>query len=205
MSSSRLTPFAFGDNLVRTITDEQGNPWFVAKDVALALDYQWNGVAAIQHVPEEWRGGRPILTPSGTQEMLILSEQGLYFFLGRPGTSRRPGSGTGPAPQACVAGYRTPGRSVASATRRAAAAVAGFPSGRAAGRRGDDLCRGVFHQTVHGHGQNASGAGIAFPPGDHPFHPRTLPPDAGSQNRRRRSVSGFPRMAAGLVQRPAAL
>lgn len=76
-------PFAFGDNLVRVINDVKGNPWFVAKDVALALDYEWNGVARITHVPEEWRGVTSVVTPGGTQEMLTLSEQGLYFFLGR--------------------------------------------------------------------------------------------------------------------------
>ena len=80
---SSLTPFAFGEHLVRSITDENGDPWFVAKDVALALGYQWNGQACIAHVPSEWRGVRSVLTPSGEQEMLTLTEQGLYFFLGR--------------------------------------------------------------------------------------------------------------------------
>lgn len=60
-----------------------GEPWFVAKDVAEALEYTWNGAARIEHVPEEWRGVTSVVTPSGDQEMLILSEQGLYFFLGR--------------------------------------------------------------------------------------------------------------------------
>lgn len=85
---SELTPFAFGENLVRTLTDEQGNPWFVAKDVALALGYEWNGSARISHVPEEWRRVTSVVTP-GVQEMLTLSEQGLYFFLGR---SDKPGA-----------------------------------------------------------------------------------------------------------------
>jgi hypothetical protein len=35
-----------------------------AGGVALALGYQWNGAVAIQHVPEEWRGVRSVLTPS---------------------------------------------------------------------------------------------------------------------------------------------
>ena len=82
-SERNLVPFAFGENLVRSMLDEKGDPWFVAKDVALALNYQWNGQSCIAHVPEEWRGVRSVLTPSGTQEMLMLSEQGLYFFLGR--------------------------------------------------------------------------------------------------------------------------
>lgn len=38
---NQIMPFAFGDNLVRTILDEKHEPWFVAKDVALALGYYW--------------------------------------------------------------------------------------------------------------------------------------------------------------------
>lgn len=88
--SNALMPFAFGDNLVRVINDENGNPWFVAKDVALALGYEWNGAARIVHVPEEWRGVTSVVTPrGGTQEMLTLSEQGMYFFLNR---SDKPGA-----------------------------------------------------------------------------------------------------------------
>lgn len=82
--SNAIQPFAFEDKLVRTLLDEQGEPWFVAKDVALALGYQWNGAACIAHVPEEWRGVRTVLTlRRGEQEMLTLSEQGLYFFVAR--------------------------------------------------------------------------------------------------------------------------
>ena len=80
--SNAIQPFAFEDHLVRTILDDGGEPWFVAKDVALALGYQWNGAACIAHVPEEWRGVRTVLTlRRGEQEMLTLSEQGLNFFV----------------------------------------------------------------------------------------------------------------------------
>ena len=81
--SNAIQPFAFEDHLVRTIMDDGGEPWFVAKDVALALGYQWNGFKNIQHIPEEWRGVESVSTPSGEQEMLTLSEQGLYFFVAR--------------------------------------------------------------------------------------------------------------------------
>lgn len=65
------------------IVMQDGEPWFVAKDVAEALDYQWNGASRIAHVPDIWKGATSVVTPSGMQEMLVLSEQGLYFFLGR--------------------------------------------------------------------------------------------------------------------------
>lgn len=67
---------------VRVVMKED-EPWFVAKDVCNALGYVWKGVATIGHIPEEWRGVYSVQTPSGEQEMLILSESGLYFFLGR--------------------------------------------------------------------------------------------------------------------------
>ena len=82
--SNAIQPFAFEDHLVRTIMDDGGEPWFVAKDVALALGYQWNGASRIAHVPEEWRRVTSVVTLRGdAQDMQILSEQGLYFFVAR--------------------------------------------------------------------------------------------------------------------------
>lgn len=78
-----LLPFAFEDKLVRTLLDAQGEPWFVAKDVALALGYQWNGFKNIQHVPEEWRLVESVSTSFGEKQTWFLSEQGLYFFVAR--------------------------------------------------------------------------------------------------------------------------
>ena len=67
---------------VRTI-NENDEVWFVAKDIAEALEYeQWRGTL-IQSVPEIWKGTKRICTPGGEQEMLCLTEQGVYFFLGR--------------------------------------------------------------------------------------------------------------------------
>jgi prophage antirepressor-like protein len=60
-----------------------GEPWWVAKDVAEILEYSWSGSSRVEHVPAEWRGVTSVVTPSGIQEMIVLSEQGLYFFLNR--------------------------------------------------------------------------------------------------------------------------
>ena len=84
---NEIMPFMFGESVVRVITDESGEPWFVAKDVALALGYSENSVRQLnnlfQSVPKEWKGHNPIMTLGGQQEMLTLSEQGLYFFVAR--------------------------------------------------------------------------------------------------------------------------
>ena len=77
-----LQVFKFENKETRVVIKD-GEPWFVAKDVAEALGYVWEGTKSIKHVPEEWRGVYSVYTPSGNQNMAILSEQGLYFFLGR--------------------------------------------------------------------------------------------------------------------------
>ena len=77
-----LQVFDYKTVQVRTV-QKDGEIWFVAKDIAEALEYAWNGTECIRHVPAEWRGISSVLTTSGTQNMAVLSEQGLYFFLGR--------------------------------------------------------------------------------------------------------------------------
>jgi Prophage antirepressor len=73
---------------IRVVTDGQGEPNWVAKDVAEALGYEWKGTSTISHVPQEWRGVYSVCTPSGVQEMITLSEPGLYFFLARSDKQR---------------------------------------------------------------------------------------------------------------------
>ena len=80
---SNLVSFAFEDSLVRSRLDENGEPWFVAKDVALALGYQWAGIRNVQHIPEEWRLVESVSTSFGEKQTWFLSEQGLYFFVAR--------------------------------------------------------------------------------------------------------------------------
>lgn len=83
--NKELAPFFFGAYMVRVVPDGNGEYWFVAKDILNALNYGQNSNPSrvIAHVPQEWRGHKRIMSPSGAQEMLCLSEQGLYFFLGR--------------------------------------------------------------------------------------------------------------------------
>lgn len=78
--------FSFDKNQVRMVTRD-GEPWFVARDVAEALGYPEtttsNMTKTVAHVPDEWKGRYRIPTPGGSQDLLVISEQGLYFFLGR--------------------------------------------------------------------------------------------------------------------------
>ena len=67
---SNLVSFAFEDNLVRSRLDENGEPWFVAKDAALALDYEWKGISTIGHVPVEWRRVYSVQPPRRSNDFL---------------------------------------------------------------------------------------------------------------------------------------
>lgn len=77
-----IVPFDFEGANVRVV-DRDGDPWFVAKDVAEVLGIRWDGAGTVGHVPDEWKGVGSVPTPGGKQELLTISEQGLYFFLGR--------------------------------------------------------------------------------------------------------------------------
>jgi prophage antirepressor-like protein len=77
----------FQDINVRMLLITENELWFVAKDIATALEYPTSSISQIKNlianVPEEWKGLKPIKTLGGSQNMVVLSEQGLYFFIGR--------------------------------------------------------------------------------------------------------------------------
>lgn len=65
---------------IRTVTID-GNPWFVGKDVANALGYTNPQKAVRDHVTLEDRGVNEMGTPSGTQQMTVINESGLYSLV----------------------------------------------------------------------------------------------------------------------------
>ncbi|MDQ7830669.1 MAG: BRO family protein [Desulfovibrionaceae bacterium] len=77
-----IIPFAFGDELVRAKLDAQGNPWFVAKDVCRVLELG-NVTEATRGLDEDERGSEFLNTSGGRQEMLTISESGLYSLIFR--------------------------------------------------------------------------------------------------------------------------
>ena len=68
----------FGD--VRTVMID-GEPWFVGRDTANALGYKDTVSAIRKNVEEEDKGVCPVGTPSGTQQMTIINESGLYSLI----------------------------------------------------------------------------------------------------------------------------
>lgn len=53
MDTNQITQFDFRGATVRVLTDEQGEPWFVGKDVAQVLGYSDANKAVAMHVDNE--------------------------------------------------------------------------------------------------------------------------------------------------------
>lgn len=73
---SAVEVFQYTDQQVRTVLID-GEPWFVAADVARILGYRMASDMTRRLDPED-RGTRSVRTPSGDQQMTVISEPGLY-------------------------------------------------------------------------------------------------------------------------------
>ena len=77
--------FSYNNVNVRTVMQD-GEPWFVAKDVCDVLGLS-DVSKAIQALDEDEKGTNSIPTPGGTQQLSIVNEPGLYSLILR---SRKP-------------------------------------------------------------------------------------------------------------------
>lgn len=68
----------FGQIRTTTINDE---PWFIGKDIAVALGYSNPRKAMIDHVDPEDKGVTKCDTLGGSQEMTVINESGLYSLV----------------------------------------------------------------------------------------------------------------------------
>lgn len=82
MSQAQLIPtaspspiFSFKSHQIRTVT-EDGQPWFVARDVCAALGISWSG-ASLNGIPSAWQGMMFYNTPS-RQRMKFITEPAVY-------------------------------------------------------------------------------------------------------------------------------
>lgn len=65
---------------VRT-TEINGEIWFVGKDIAIALGYKNTNQSVKDNTEEEDRWVSAIMTPSGTQNMVVVNESGMYSMI----------------------------------------------------------------------------------------------------------------------------
>jgi prophage antirepressor-like protein len=84
-SAGLPTEFKFDESCVRTVIKD-GEPWFVAKDVCEILDLE-DPSMTVSRLEEDQRGKANVCTPGGQQQMLTVSESGLYSLIF---TSRKP-------------------------------------------------------------------------------------------------------------------
>ena len=68
----------FGE--VRTVVID-GEPWFCAKDIASALGYKNTNQSIKDNTDDLDRRVSPVVTPSGTQNMVVVNESGLYSLI----------------------------------------------------------------------------------------------------------------------------
>ena len=75
-----LSVFKFDSLEVRTVTGEDGQPWFVAADVCAALDVG-NVSMAVSRLDEDEKGISSVDTLGGAQEQAVINESGLYSLI----------------------------------------------------------------------------------------------------------------------------
>ncbi|MNJ29829.1 hypothetical protein D3C77_244110 [compost metagenome] len=84
-NSTNVIPFNFGKQEVRTLLAD-GEPWFVATDIAAALQYR-DSFNMCRNLDDDEKGTQIVSTLGGAQEMLAINESGLYSAILR---SRKP-------------------------------------------------------------------------------------------------------------------
>ncbi len=76
--NTQLAPFSFEGQSLRVITDEQGQPWFVAADVLASLQLDRK---ALERLDADEKGVSSIHTLGGDQDMTTVNEPGLYALI----------------------------------------------------------------------------------------------------------------------------
>lgn len=74
---NEVKPFVFEGKRVRTVLIED-EPYFIGNDAAVAIGYSNPRDAINRHVKSKYRRVSRITTPSGVQEMTVISEPGVY-------------------------------------------------------------------------------------------------------------------------------
>ena len=80
-SGMKLIPFEFHARDIRTFIDDEGTPWFVAKDVCEILGYsKYRDALEKADLEEDERMSILVDTLGGKQQMTAINESGLYIL-----------------------------------------------------------------------------------------------------------------------------
>lgn len=78
--SEEIVPQVFSNDefgTIRALRDENGDPWFVASDIAKALGYG-DATHMTRRLDDDEKGLRLVETPGGQQQMTVITEAGMY-------------------------------------------------------------------------------------------------------------------------------
>lgn len=79
--NTEIQTFNFHDAPVRTLTDKNGEPWFIAKDVCNVLNYANASKAISDHVDPEDKLNNESLSSLGQRGGWLINESGLYSLV----------------------------------------------------------------------------------------------------------------------------
>ncbi|WP_212645489.1 BRO family protein [Delftia sp. PE138] len=74
---SSITPFDFDGHPIRVVTNDIGEPWFIAKEVSGVLGYS-EASAMTRTLDDDEKGLQVLQTQGGTQRVIVINESGLY-------------------------------------------------------------------------------------------------------------------------------
>ena len=90
---NELQKFMYTNKEIRVVIKE-GKPWFVAADVCRALELSDVNMS-VRRLDDDEKGASSICTPGGNQEMITVSEPGLYSMSLAPASRKRKPSSAG--------------------------------------------------------------------------------------------------------------
>jgi len=76
----QIIPFNYGDSLIRTVEDENGEPLWVAKDICDVLELK-DVNRTLSKLDEDEKGTQTLSTLGGLQKMSVINESGLYNLI----------------------------------------------------------------------------------------------------------------------------
>jgi len=80
-NTNQLAIFNYGESIVRSQVSDDGDIWWVAKDVCDILGYSDHNSAVRNHLDEDEKGMLVEHTPGGDQKLLSVNESGLYTLM----------------------------------------------------------------------------------------------------------------------------
>lgn len=81
--SKEIVPQVFSNDefgTIRALRDKDGEPWFVAYDIAKALGYR-DGDRITRYLDDDEKGVCRVCTTTGARQMIVITEEGMYSAL----------------------------------------------------------------------------------------------------------------------------